>query len=283
MGWSAEARRAAAEARRMRRQLGSAEKYAEWKASRGAKPEKTSVSAALKPEKPKLTPRDAEHLGSKFPDLHDEKFMSALARGRAVPDESKLKKLASVQAARDMPDESIISHYRGSNVFIRRGHTPQDVAKFRDNYRKGVPIPLFAAPPGTPIAMYRGNTGDELHPDILGTVTQHLTRTPEGLSKPVTYVQIRDKEGNMYEYPAMMGSGTRSPHVVHPSFAAIKPIKKRMSHVPTIGFGYPNFHTGDKAGPSDAPDDLVRLAKSIQRAIAFQRAVEARNARKAGK
>lgn len=310
MAFSDEARKSAALARKIKHRLGEAA-YAEFKrtghvpagldapspskAARKIAATVPSVPGRL-PVAPKRTEGDLKvaELAAKVHSLSDPRTFHAFA-GKQIARKT-LESIAREQARNDAPDSKWIAHARDSGIFKKRGVSPEAVAGYRNDWLTGKRIPLWAAPAGTDIALYRsaeripasgnkeGAQGTTV-PDLIGRIVGHVSRRPldengkPGLSFEVPYVRIRAADGKIYEYPALMSGSFRSPHVTHASFAAIDPLSEgHKNGIPTIGFGFPNFAEGDEAGPSSAPEDLNKLAEAILRANNWADAV-ARRAR----
>jgi hypothetical protein len=129
-----------------------------------------------------------------------------------------------------------------------------------------------------PIAVYRDDNAQV--PMIIGKVVGHPRRKPEGLTAEVLYTRIEADDGSVYEYPALLGGGPKSPHVKHASFSAIDSLANGRAHVGRLGWEFPNFANDENAGEGGSPEDLATLAKNMQRAMSFARAVEERRRKK---
>lgn len=235
-------------------------------------PSKQAKRAAAKPRLPrKDLPEIPSSLAKRLPPLSDTRFMKSMQS--KTHSEEELTALAIAQARQALPDEAVVQHYKDTGVFKRRGLSHKAVRDIRDKWHDGEPIPLWAVPVGTDVAVYRDD--DDPTPMVVGRVVGFQERhpleesgKPMKVSVPYTIVQA---DGKFYEYPALLGGGPRSPHAVHPSFAAIKPLLRHLDYIPKTGWRFPNFYKGPDAGESDAPEDLERLATGMTRAYNFAR------------
>lgn len=308
MAFSDEARKSAALARKIKHRLGDAA-YAEFKRTGHVPPgldlpaptkAAKKIAAAVPsmpgrlPVAPKRTSADLQYaeLAAKVSSLSDPKVFHAFS-GKKIA-KPTLVSIAREQARNDAPDSKWIAHARDSGIFKKRGVSPEAVAGYRNDWLTGKRIPLWAAPAGTDVALYRsaeripasgnkeGAQGTTV-PDLIGRIVGHVSRRPldengkPGLSFEVPYVRIRAADGKIYEYPALMSGSYRAPHVTHASFAAVDPLSEgHKNGIPTIGFGFPNFAEGPDAGPSSSPEDLNKLAEAILRANNWADAVSRR-------
>jgi hypothetical protein len=295
VGFSDEARKSAALARKIKSRLGTAA-YNEFKRTgvvpaglEGAAPSQaktikqtvaTVPSAPGKlPAGPKRTAEDLAkaELAAKLGNLAEPRIFTAFASRRLSAKE--MTPIAREQARNDMPDSALINHYKSSGIFEHRGVGADGLKKIRDDFHTGKKVPLWAIPPGTDVALYRSS--DATSPDLIGRVIGTVHRKPEGLSINVPYVRFADQQGRVYEYPALLSGSKHAPHATHASFAAIDPIQRGSdTGVPQLGWGFPNFFTGPAAGPGSAPEDVGKLADNIVRALNWATSVEDRKRRK---
>ncbi len=307
MAFSDEARRSAALARKIKHQLGESA-YKEFKRTGNAPAGLKGHTPASKPpisqearaafgslsradqilkaaaQKPKLTVKikapkvdpTVAKLAAAMPPLSDPSFLESWRKQvTRKPERSKLASIARAQAVADLPDSHLISHFKETQIYARRGVANNTVAKHRDDFVNGRSVPLWAIPAGTPISLYRDSSTNV--PDLNGHVLGHFLRTPQGLSKQIPYVRFRDSEGKIYEYPALLGGGAKSPHVRHPSFPAIDPIQRGLNYIPSVGFSYPNFATGDNVGPGGGPQGVDTFVRNLQRAVSYAEAMAQRH------
>lgn len=286
MGFSDEARKSAALARKIKSRLGDAayEQFRKTgrvpagldsaKPGSGKKsPSKAAKRAAATPRlNTKELPEVPNEIAKRLPSLADKDFMKSLQRRAKKPTKKELQALALAQAQASLPNDALVKHYKDTGVFARRGLSHQDVKRLRDDWHEGRQIPLWAVPVGTDVAVYRGE-GSEV-PMIIGKVVGFTERHPlEESGKPmkvsVPYTLVQSDDGKFYEYPALLGGGPKSPHAVHPSFAAILPVLRHLDFVPRTGWEFPNFYDGPDKGETGAPEDLERLATGMSRAYNF--------------
>lgn len=287
MGYSDAARKRAALARKIKSRLGvgayeafkrtgvvpSGLDAAKPGSGKKKAPSRAAKRAAAKPRlNKKKLPTVPPETAAKLPPLSDPSFMRSMQGRAKKPNQAELTALALAQAQHALPDAAVVQHYKDTGVFKRRGLSNKDVKALRDDWHEGTAIPLWAVPVGTDVAVYREEKADT--PMIIGKVVGFQERHPlEESGKPmavsVPYVMVQDQDGKYYEYPALLGGGSKSPHAKHPSFAAIVPVLRHLEYVPQTGWEFPNFYKGENAGPTGAPDDLEKLATGMTRATNF--------------
>lgn len=219
-----------------------------------------------------------KQLARSLPNLADRNFLTAMKKQQKATGRERFVQIARAQAIEALTDKAFIDHYKDTKVFVRRGEKPESVAQMRDELHRGGRVPLWAIPAGTKIALYRDTIAS--HPDMVATVVGHTERVPEGLTTTVPYVRFKDEDGLVYEYPALLGGGKKSPQAQFAAFAGVDAIENGQSFVPSLGFSFPNFYVGADAGPSGAPEDIDGLVKGMQRALSWARATEERRAKK---
>ncbi len=171
MGFSPEARKSAALARKIKARLGPAA-YTEFKRTGQVPPglDEARPSSAIKtavkhiptapgrlPSAPKRTPGDLKiaELAAKLHPLSEPRTIQAFAPRRLPV--SQTTPIAREQARNAMPDSKLIAHYKDSGIFNRRGLGPNEVRKIRDDWYRGNPVPLWSVPPNTDVAVYRSH------------------------------------------------------------------------------------------------------------------------------
>jgi hypothetical protein len=307
-GFSPEARKASALARKIRNRLGE-DAYQLFKKtgqvptglddakppSRRTKSDSAATDAAKQarqvvknnaPPKKDTDPEKLAKLARAFPSLSNPDLLSAWSRKPRKPSRSELHALASEQARQALTDAALVAHFTDTGVYKSRGEKPELVATHRDHFHQGKPIPMWAVPKDIDVALYRDDSSDI--PMVVGRIVGVTSRKApsgtekgeSGLSRPIQYTRFRDQDGKIYEYPSLLGGGRKSPHATHASFAATDPILRGQSFIPSIGFQFPNFYTGEDAGESGAPEGVDTLARNIQRALSFAEATERRRAQK---
>jgi hypothetical protein len=239
------------------------------------------------PPAPRRTADDLERaqLAAQLKNITEPKVYEAFARRKIRA--SEMLPIAREQARNDLSDRKLIAHYKDSGIFVRRGLSPDDVKKLRDDWYTGRPIPLWAVPPNTPIAVYR--SADAEVPDLVGRMVGVVSRQPRdeagnpGLRYKVPFIQFVDDRNRFYEYPALLSGSIRAPHATHASFAAVGPISRGQRAIPQLGWGFPNFADiadHENVGPTAAPEDLDLLVTSLLRSTHWGEAKEKRKADK---